>query len=70
MKRKKSFENILLIGLFIFASIGAYAVFASSTSGADNHEIENSTLYVKRDFSKYNTAKPSLAKDKQVEDKE
>ena len=59
---KKSFEYVLLIALFIFASIGTYVVFANSKSDTEKESITKSTLYVKSDFSKYNTAKPKIQK--------
>ncbi len=61
MKRNnKSVENILLIALFVFASIGTYVVFANSNDKSDREAITKPTLYVKNDFSKYNTAKPKI----------
>ena len=59
---KKSFEYVLLIALFIFASVGTYFVFAGSSSEAKEEKVTKNTLYVKNDFSKYNTAKPKIQK--------
>ena len=66
MKRNKSIENTLLVIVFVFASIGAYMLFANSSSKGEDSAIEAQSLYVKDDFSKYNTAKPKLKNAKKV----
>ena len=68
MKRNKTVENIILVLLFVFASFGAYVLFANSSNTKDSN-IEAKSLYVKKDFSKYNTAKPKLQKAKKVSNK-
>ena len=62
-------ENILLIALFVFASIGTYVVLADSGNRSEKKEISKPTLYVKSDFSKYNTVKPTLKEAKTVANK-
>ena len=60
-RNKKSLENSILVVLFIFGSIGAYMVFANSSTKKDQAIIQQPTLQMdKQDFTNYTTAKPSL----------
>lgn len=62
MKKNKKVENILLIGLFVFASMGAYVVFANSSDKSIDNLETSSTIHQKADYSNYHTAKPKANK--------
>ena len=62
MKQRKTIENSLLIVLFVFASFGAYVVFANSGKKPSADQVNQPSLYMKSDYSKYNTVKPQTNK--------